>query len=319
MKKFLAILVMLCLFSGIVSAEDYFLESRYERINCNAQFSIQNATDLADVNSVNAGVLNEKINSLNSVLTELQAQTENKQMFNQKSVNAWAQIQGLNAEIRQQLRTVRGPSGSAFRAELRTKYSTGRTEYVECKKNSRVSFAEARIQKYRDTINRWSAKMVKLEAKGVNTAGMQKIIDEANTVIMAPLEAALVSSDSNALTEALKQYCLYNGCESGLNYNFSIKIQLAQYEAVFDTFKTVAIEAGYDDEVEEIESSIDNIKGYIDDVLGYEMVSQELEIMIAKEFEDIGQALWEITNGLSAEKYEQAKAEAQTTTEGDAE
>ena len=246
MKKLFGLILAVLLLAGAAFAisdlnEAPYLQSRYAKTNCDAQFSMADAMDLLAVDE-NASGINELIIEINSNLSALEgyADSGDKANYNSQAVATNASIGSLNAQIRNAIRTdMKGMANREKRVQLQQQHQANRTEFVECRKNSNLSFVLARVNSYGNIISAWENKIQKYGDRNMDVAGMNQVIADAQTQVIAPLQSAYDSGDYNAAKDAVKTHCLYDGCDSG-NFHFSARIEIAKMNAFMYAVQTAA-------------------------------------------------------------------------------
>lgn len=128
---------------------------------------------------------------------------------------------------------------------LRADYDAAREQMKECEKGSIIKLGSARIRHYNAIIDVWQTTTDKLGEKGVSTTAMQGVIGGAESNVIAPLQAAVDSGDSEQVKAALKTYCLGNDCPGNgdaapQNYHGFAKINLERLQAIVDKLQETA-------------------------------------------------------------------------------
>jgi len=100
--------------------------------------------------------------------------------------------------------------------------------------------------------NNWSA-------RGIDTSGMQAVIDEATTVVVVPMQAALASGDENAVRAAF-MITLGNASRnsSWTCCHYFAKFAVARDQAMLNFVSPKAYEKGLGDLVPPIQASLDS-------------------------------------------------------------
>ena len=93
------------------------------------------------------------------------------------------------------------------------------------------SMAEKEMANYQGLIATYQAGLSKLPS-GVGTAQLNLTISQAETQIIAPLQAALnASTNATQLSAAFQSYCLDNNCKNGTNFHLAAKLELEGSQA----------------------------------------------------------------------------------------
>ncbi|MCX8195211.1 MAG: hypothetical protein N3G22_03865 [Candidatus Micrarchaeota archaeon] len=112
-----------------------------------------------------------------------------------------------------------------------------------CEKEARANLGIARLSHYNAIIQSWQKSTDKLGEKGISTAGMQSVIDGAKANVIRPIENAIASNNTTTIMEALKIYCLGDGCNGTAqsppqNYHGFAKINLERLQAILNAAST---------------------------------------------------------------------------------
>jgi hypothetical protein len=92
-------------------------------------------------------------------------------------------------------------------------------------------FANGRINNFKNSLDVYQKKISVLSAKGVDVSSLNQIISDANTQIIAPLQSAISSAgDASSLNQAIKKYCLFDGCVNGTNFHLAAKFETAKLQ-----------------------------------------------------------------------------------------
>lgn len=129
----------------------------------------------------------------------------------------------------------------AQRSAIRDGYMQKRATYITCTTNATQAFAEAKLALYKKKIAGAQEKANTLQAKGVGIAAVNKVIVDANTQIVAPMESELGNASTlDRKKGVLDKYCLYNGCEYGTNFHFAAKLAIETTQGILNLMKTNA-------------------------------------------------------------------------------
>jgi hypothetical protein len=74
-----------------------------------------------------------------------------------------------------------------------------------------------------------------LSAKGIDVSSLNKIISDATAQIITPLQNAVSSAnDATSINNAIKGYCLFDGCANGINFHLAAKFEIAKLQIAFN-------------------------------------------------------------------------------------
>lgn len=145
----------------------------------------------------------------------------------------------------------------AQHTSLRGAYAALRETYNACHLNALKSYGKAKAQAYGEALDRREEKLENLSAKGVDTHGLGALISQARSQVVSPLESA-VDAASGILSyhNALKSYCLYDGCPEGRNFHFAAKWEAEKLRGILEVVKADPRSANYAAEIASAESGI---------------------------------------------------------------
>jgi len=198
--------------------------------------------------------------------------------FNAKALETWAGIKALNQEARTYLKDFKGKKNKDKREALKQARDEAKKAFEDCKKASHIVFAQARIDSYKKILSNWETKISNMKSKGLDTAEMTGIIEQARKDILAPLETIVSGGDFNAIKDALKTHCIYDGCDTG-NFHLEAKMEIARFNAMLAKIKAKATETGLAAEWQSAKDSIDSAKTALDS-LGTAKYTQETKAAV---------------------------------------
>jgi len=152
-----------------------------------------------------------------------------------------------------------------IRKELSDIYKEMKQAYDSCHFGSLKHAAEAKIENYREKLQNKSNKIKNLSAKGIDTAELEDIVDEAEDEIVGPLEDAVDNAENaSEVKDALGKYCLHNGCRDGKNFHLGVRFETAKLGAILDKVRADAEAKGLDEDVSVIDSILDSAQELLD-------------------------------------------------------
>ena len=129
-------------------------------------------------------------------------------------------------------------SGNATLSSLKASYSQLRQTLESCQLNAAKSFAQDKIAIYQQDIENYTGRTGTLAGRNgsIDTSGLGQILSDAQSQVIAPLEAAISSAgNASELRAALGKYCLYDGCPNGENFHLAVKYGLARLTATLSS------------------------------------------------------------------------------------
>ncbi|MFH0737085.1 MAG: hypothetical protein V1827_00850 [Candidatus Micrarchaeota archaeon] len=157
--------------------------------------------------------------------------------------------------------------GGPARQQLREDYESLYDEYLSCNDESLGRFSEAKVNAFEAALDKAEERASALGEKGVDTGELTSLIEEARSEIVEPLQDALDSAeDGQDVRDAIKSYCLFNGCKEGVNFHFWVKFEALKLQAILDSIEADAEEAGLSDRVEDAREDLEAVDDSLEDV-----------------------------------------------------
>ena len=109
-----------------------------------------------------------------------------------------------------------------------------------CRLSSVDPLAGVKVSLYQKSIADFNAQIKNLSSKGVNTAGMTTLLNSAQNQILQPLQSTVSSVNSTQIEQALRQYCMFNGCPQGTNFHLDAKFDIAKLGSILAKLRTMS-------------------------------------------------------------------------------
>ena len=221
----------------------------------NAAFSSDFSNDLECRINFNIGVLNSTMaaypnfsSSLQIELTKLQNDLSQLQSLN--GTNA-SDIQDFErGQYANDMRSVIGSVNSwrsqegekmplDVRAALVSNYKQLVVNYSQCQKQAYTNMTQERVNGYQSQIKNFQEKINDLQERGFNVTVLNQLLSDAQTQIIQPLQSALSNAnDSQQVQNAIRTYCLYDGCINGTNFHLDAKFDLTRATIILNDLQT---------------------------------------------------------------------------------
>ena len=207
------------------------LNSAYQSILCKTNFT---STYIGYVTSAAPS-----LSSLNQYSTSLQQQTAQiSSLANQGNINSFrTYVAGTyDPELRSTAQNVSARIKAAnlsasVISSLLLKYNASKSTYQSCYSNAAENFANQKLALFNTAISQYQNQIVKIQARGVSTSSLTRLLQNAQTEIITPLKNAVQSSNSSQIYSALAEYCLFDGCKNGTNFHLAANFQLQSLTA----------------------------------------------------------------------------------------
>ncbi|MBD3210291.1 hypothetical protein GF318_02820 [Candidatus Micrarchaeota archaeon] len=244
----------------------YGLEAALDNAECRAYFTI--GVLESHIEHLEAQNLQDNVDDIEADVEELQdlAEDGDAEGFRDYLHNSFnlhlreARLDALDA------RKSGNMSQGAGRG-LRDDYRDIRDDFRQCHFESIKRFGEAKVEAYRNALERAGNMSDNLESKGVDTEGLEEIIDDAEETTVDPLDSAIGDArDAEEVRNAIGQYCLFNGCRNGENFHFAAHISHEKLDSILDVLEEDAVEAGLGGEVSDVSDQLEEAFETLSDV-----------------------------------------------------
>jgi len=196
----------------------------------------------------NAAVLNSMINTTSDNSTDLQAaatllandRTQLAGLQGSTDIGSFnSQYEHDMKQVRQSVSQWRSAIGShlalAARASLVPTYNEAQDAYDTCMFRALTTMAQQRVDNYDRRIASYQNVSDKWAARGFDTTQLDGLLQDAQTQIVQPLQSAIsAATDKASLAQALKSYCLYDGCTNGTNFHLEARFDVIKLDIVYD-------------------------------------------------------------------------------------
>ena len=198
-----------------------------------------------------SGVINEMnslqpSDSLNQTTAKLQSDLNQIQTYaNSGDANSLQQYVKANFEsdnsmIKDAVTNWRQANVKNFtrnqRQGLLSDYNSLKSTFDTCQLNSLKDFANSRISSFQNAIVDYQKRIDALSAKGIDVSSLNQIISDATSQIITPLQSAISSADdATSINQAIRSYCLFDGCANGTNFHLAAKFEVAKLQIALNT------------------------------------------------------------------------------------
>ncbi|MFN7991026.1 MAG: hypothetical protein U0R44_02600 [Candidatus Micrarchaeia archaeon] len=259
MKYLMLMLLLAVPFAAAGAVKGDLLGAAMEQVRCKADFTT-GVLDSIDSNAPGAS-LDAYSGKIKSDTAQLQSyadsnDTESFRTFlrgtfdpdlrmTREAVRSWRIEGGKNLTLK-------------TRAALRTSFDALKTDFESCHFGAMKDFADAKVNGYTQFLSLEAERASNLSSKGISTSRLNSLIQDAESQIVAPLQSAIgSSSDGRTLSDALRKYCLFDGCPNGTNFHFAAKWEIAKLTAIEEFVKTQPKAGNYTAELGKVTSDLD--------------------------------------------------------------
>jgi len=256
------------------------LDAAMDLVNCKTDFTVAVMESMID-RVPEASSLDDNVDALQADTEELQNYADADDVLGFRSYLRGTYEPNLR-EAKQEVLQLRRTANirSETLSDLRSDYESLRADFDGCHVTGLKRAAEAKLTAYDRFLDKAEEKADNLDAKGVDTAGLEDLISDARAEIVEPLQDAVDSADdSSEVRDALKQYCLFNGCPNGVNFHFAARFELEKLNQILDKVEQNATDAGLGDEVSDIQEDLDDAEESLGDAGTSQYNDEEYEGM----------------------------------------
>jgi len=164
---------------------------------------------------------------------------------------------------------------------LKDDYTNLKTTYDTCHLSSLKDYGTGRINAFNSILDGYQTKVDNLKSKGIDTTSLQKVIDDAKSQIIQPMQNALATAtDETTIRQVLQGYCMFDGCKNGINYHLAAKFELAKLDIALTKIKANSNVSIVQDNVTQLETEVNNAK-------------TELTAVGTSKYTDSGKQIWD--------------------------
>jgi len=268
-NKIMLVPVMLLFAAGVVSAAGFeydetpMLMAAYENAKCRVDFTNDLIDSTVEEDPDETGLLDYQ-DALNEDMEELYglAQAGDRAGFGEYMRGTFEQN---FREAKEEMRNARNrmregdERGNGKMLRLRSEYEGLNGTYAQCNYNTMKNIAQERMRWMNQVMEHWKNKSANLAQKGVDTAELDSVIDDAEETVVGPYANQIQNAgDDKQIRTAMGSYCLGNGCANGLNYHFYAKAEIAKLNGILGYLESDAEEAGLGGQVSEAKGHLDS-------------------------------------------------------------
>jgi hypothetical protein len=240
MKKHSSILIILSfalMFSPLANAAP---NTYLNEVSCRIDFNVAVMNSMISASANGSSLLQPSVTALTNDKAQIQSLQNPADINSFKSQYA-SDMKQARASVSQWRTAVRKGLPLATKASLASSYNTAKSAYEQCSFSVEQAMAQNRIANYQAQISKFQNVSNQLASRGFDTTQLNQILGSGQTGIIQPLQSAISSAnDSQSLGNALRSYCLYDGCANGTNFHIDAKFDIAKYSTVLVSLQNVS-------------------------------------------------------------------------------
>lgn len=169
-----------------------------------------------------------------------------------EAVNAWRKDNLKNLSLVQ-------------KKEIKNDYDAARATYNSCHVDSLKKYGDGRVIAFNAILDAHQEKADSLESKGADVTELNNIISDAKSQMVSPLQGVMENASGEAqIQQALRSYCLYDGCKSGINFHFEAKWELAKLDIALGRIQNSSNASAMSDKITSLSKDINDAKSALD-------------------------------------------------------
>jgi len=152
------------------------------------------------------------------------------------------------------------------KANLKLSYQDIKNTFNDCHKKGLQDHGIQRVELFNKILEQYKERTDKLAAKGIDATALNKVLEDAKTQIVEPLQNRLAdANDSQAIKNVLRKYCLFNGCKNGINFHLASKYEIERLKATLTYIKTKLNDTELASKITEAETNLNSAKGLLNE------------------------------------------------------
>jgi len=149
------------------------------------------------------------------------------------------------------------------KTKLKSDFSSMRSTYQSCVFSAIQQFANVKLQVYGNAIQKVQNRTNVMASKGMDTTQLNLLISQAQTNLGNLAASVSSATNSSELKTALKSYCQYNGCKSGVNFHFAAQTALSAEQSVLDSIKSNPNSGQYSSKIDQAQTDLTNAQNIL--------------------------------------------------------
>jgi hypothetical protein len=205
----------------------------YDNVKCRTEFTIKLVGFIVSIDP-SAISLSSSAASLQSDLANLESYSSEGDSSGFYSYMADSYNPNFK-ELRSEISDWKNSTTASPRDKLRLRgdYAVLMAGYRTCNTNTIRDYGNLRVTAFNAILDEYQAKTNKMSEAGVDVDLMNQVLVGATKDIVNELQNALDDAqDAQQMHDAVKGYCLYDGCKEGDNFHLQAKFELAKLKTL---------------------------------------------------------------------------------------
>ena len=244
------------------SIQQASLNAMLARVTCqaNAETGYIGAA-ISDISNINQTAVSADSSKITADLQTLTTDVNNKDQFKTDLKSFRSDSMTGTVDLHSAIKNAKPTSDE--KTKLRSDYSSIKSAYQSCMFGAIQQSANVKLQAYGNAIQKVQNRTKVMASKGMDTAQLNLLINQAQTNLNNLAASVSSATNSSELKSALKSYCQYNGCKSGVNFHFAAQTALNAEQSILDSIKSNPNSGQYSSQIDQAQTDLTNAQNIL--------------------------------------------------------
>jgi len=244
------------------SVQQSSLNAMLARATCQANAETGYISDaISDISDINQTAISADSSKISTDLQTLITDVNNKDQFKVDLKSFRTDSLTGTLDLRTAIKDVKPTSDE--KTKLKNDFSSIRITYQGCMFGLLQQSASVKLQVYGNAIQKVQNRTNVMSSKGMDTTQLKDLISQAQTNLGSLAASISSATNSSELKTALKSYCQYNGCKSGVNFHFAAQTALNAEQSILDKIKSNPNAGRYGTQIDQAQTDLTNAQNIL--------------------------------------------------------
>ena len=244
------------------SVQQSSLNAMLARATCQANAETGYISDaISDISDINQTAISADSSKISTDLQTLITDVNNKDQFKVDLKSFRTDSLTGTLDLRTAIKDVKPTSDE--KTKLKNDFSSIRITYQGCMFGLLQQSASVKLQVYGNAIQKVQNRTNVMASKGMDTTQLNLLITQAQTDLGNLAASISSATNSSQLKTALKSYCQYNGCKSGINFHFAAQTALNAEQSILDSIKSNPNSGQYSSQIDQAQTDLTNAQNIL--------------------------------------------------------
>ena len=247
------------------SVQQSYLNAMLARVTCQANAETGYIGDaISDISNINQTAISADSSKISTDLQTLTTDVNNKDQFKVDLKSFRTDSLSGTLDMRSAIKDAKPTSDE--KTKLKSDFGSIRSTYQNCMFGALQQSASVKLQVYGNAIQKVQNRTNVMASKGMDTTQLNNLINQAQTNLGNLAASVSSATNSSQLKTALKSYCQYNGCKSGINFHFAAQTALNAEQSILDKIKSNPNSGQYSSQISQAQTDITNAQNILNTV-----------------------------------------------------